>query len=201
MVNILCGLGNPGLRYENTRHNIGFDVVDRLSEKFPVIDSGLANRFEYRKIATADNDCILIKPDTFVNLSGEAAVAAMELFDAEPAQFFVIVDDFHLPLGRIRLRRSGSDGGHKGLISIIECLATDQFPRLRMGIGPLPECCREDTERISEFVLGAFNQAERKIVDKMIELGVEALAEVIGSGLEAAISKFNNRDVFPTPEQ
>lgn len=201
MVKILCGLGNPGLRYENTRHNAGFDAIDRLAAKYPVVSSGRATWFEYRIVDAEGTGCILMRPLTFVNRSGLAAIEALEMFDTEPAQFFVIVDDFTIPLGQIRLKRSGSAGGHKGLISIIESLDSELFPRLRMGIGPLPDYCREDSERIPEFVLGVFSQTEREIVDKMIELGVEAVAECIGNGLEPAISKFNNRDVFPTPEQ
>ncbi|MEZ5357450.1 MAG: aminoacyl-tRNA hydrolase [Candidatus Zixiibacteriota bacterium] len=201
MVNILCGLGNPGLRYQNTRHNIGFEAIERLTERYPVIESGRANGFAFQKIATTVDDWFLVKPETFMNRSGWAAVEALTMFNAEPAQLFVIVDDFNIPLGRIRLRRSGSDGGHKGLISIIESLETDCFPRLRLGIGPLPEYCRENTDLIPEFVLGTFSQSEREIVDKMITLGIEALVELIDHGLEPAIRQFNNRNVFPTPDQ
>ncbi len=200
MIKIICGLGNPGQRYVNTRHNLGFMCIERLLKSRKIVASGSADWFNYHTIASESGEIVVVMPVTFVNRSGLAAVEALEMFDVEPSEFFVIVDDFNIPLGRVRLKHSGSAGGHNGLISTIESLETILFPRLRMGIGPLPENCREESSLIPEFVLGEFSVEDREIVDTMLEIGIGAVIEAIDNGLEPAISKFNNSDANPTPE-
>ena len=201
MVKIICGLGNPGRRYSETRHNLGFEVIERLKAAVPVCASGESDSFVYDLADATTGKIALIRPTTFVNRSGWAAQEALERFGAAPEEFFVIVDDFHLPLGRIRIRASGSAGGHNGLESIIEQLGTAEFPRMRCGIGPLPEWCLEDPKRIPDFVLDRFAPEERKIVDTMNEISVNAVREMIENGLDLAISRYNNTNANPTPEQ
>jgi len=195
---IICGLGNPGSRYEHTRHNLGFDIIDRLAERLDITGQGLTPQFEYRTVAGAD-DTFLIKPATYVNRSGLAVFEALRLFKAEPAELFVINDDFHLTLGTVRIRKGGSSGGHNGLESIIEELGRTDFPRMRLGIGPLPEWAIADGAKIPDFVLGCFQPGEIEIVDKMISLAVEAIETILIENLDLAISRYNT--VNPTPEQ
>lgn len=198
MVKIICGLGNPGIRYQNTRHNLGFDVVDRLAEKLKPARTGQMSRFEYFEYAGGNASVSLIKPITFVNRSGEAAREALEFYEADSKQFFVICDDFNLPLGSIRIRTRGSSGGHNGLESIISELGAGDFPRLRIGIGPLPESIQTDRSRIYDFVLEKFYPDEVKIVENMKSLAVEALLSILNNGLDLAISRYNRSS--PTPE-
>lgn len=198
VIKIICGLGNPGIRYQNTRHNLGFDVVDRLVEKLKPVRTGQMSCFEYFECNGENASVNLIKPTTFVNRSGEAGREALEFFEADSKQFFVICDDFNLPLGSLRIRTKGSSGGHNGLDSIISELGVSDFPRLRIGIGPLPESIQTDRSRIYDFVLERFYPEEVKIVENMKSLAVEALLSILNNGLDLAISKYNRSS--PTPE-
>jgi PTH1 family peptidyl-tRNA hydrolase len=187
-------MGNPGREYENTRHNLGFAIVDRLAQRLGVRWRDGGSLYDI-----ADTDRIrLIKPKTFVNRSGLTAVDIVRRYDLTPTELFVISDDFHLPLGRLRLRPSGSAGGHRGLESIIAELGTIDFPRLRAGIGPLPETSAGDSDRIREFVLSPFRADEITIIEEMISRAVEAVERSLNDGLDAAIALYNSN---PTPEQ
>lgn len=186
MISLVLGLGNIGERYETTRHNLGFKVVRRLIE---------TQRFQYEP-GTAEYDwatgeigpakIILAMPNTYMNRSGIAARALLQQYELEPARMLVVVDDFNLPLGRLRIRGSGSEGGHNGLASIIEELETEDFPRLRMGIGPLPEGADQ-----SDFVLGEFKQNELESVEKMIATASDAVLFYLEHGLDEAMSQYN----------
>jgi PTH1 family peptidyl-tRNA hydrolase len=198
VVKIICGLGNPGSRYEHTRHNLGFDVIDRLAERLDITGEGQAPQFDYR-IASAAGGVYLIKPATYVNRSGLAVSEALRMFRTDPAEFFVINDDFHLSLGTVRIRKEGSSGGHNGLESIIEEIDRTDFARMRLGIGPLPEWAVEDGEKVPDFVLGRFEPDEVEIVEKMKSHAVEALETILNESLDLAISKYNK--VNPTPEE
>jgi len=198
VVKIICGLGNPGRRYEQTRHNLGFDIVDRLAEKLAVRLQRRASWFDYGVAASGAGDVYLIKPGTDVNRSGLAVNEALQLFGVDPTELFVISDDFHLPLGTLRLRKSGTSGGHNGLESIIEHLGRRDFPRLRIGIGPLPDWAVVDGEKIPDFVLSRFEPAEVEMVEQIKSLAVEALEVSLNEGLEPAISRYNRNN--PTPE-
>lgn len=195
---IICGLGNPGLRYEQTRHNLGFDVIDRLVDRLDITGQGQAPRFDYH-IASAAGGVFLIKPATCVNRSGLAVSEALRVFKAEPAELFVINDDFNLTLGTVRIRKGGSSGGHNGLESIIEELDRTDFPRMRLGIGPLPDWAVVDGAKIPDFVLGSFQPGEIEIVEEMVSLAVEAIETILNESLDLAISRYNT--VNPTPEQ
>ncbi|MFH1373568.1 MAG: aminoacyl-tRNA hydrolase [bacterium] len=186
MISLLVGLGNIGDRYRGTRHNLGFEVVEKiwrdlkLSPKLPTADYvwviGERNR----------RPLVLAWPGTYMNRSGVAVHALLQVNALEPSQMLVIVDDFNLPLGKIRLRPSGSDGGHHGLASVIEALETDQFPRLRLGIGPLPEGA--DTV---DFVLSRFADEDFEAAGQMIAVAAEAALFTVEHRLQEAMSKYN----------
>jgi PTH1 family peptidyl-tRNA hydrolase len=185
---LIVGLGNPGEVYRHTRHNLGFVVADRLVEQRgytpwkhdPVL---LCERTE---VDLGGEGLVIIKPLTFMNRSGVCVVRAMEWFRSAPEDLFVLVDDVALPLGRLRVRKSGSDGGHHGLFSIIQEIGSQQFPRLRMGIGPLPE-----QRHLVEFVLGTFRDDERSLVDEMVERSVKAVEATFTEGIERAMDVYN----------
>jgi PTH1 family peptidyl-tRNA hydrolase len=198
VVKIICGLGNHGSHYEHTRHNLGFDVIDRLVRQLDISGDGQASWFSFR-VVSRDGGVYLIKPATYVNRSGAAISEAMTMFDADPTELFVISDDFHLPLGALRIRKTGSSGGHNGLESIIEELGRIDFPRLRIGIGPLPAEAIADREKTSEFVLSRFEPHEMDIVEQMKSQAVEAVKLALNKGLDPAISTYNR--VNPTPEK
>lgn len=187
MTRVLFGLGNPGKRYEHTRHNVGFLVLERIAR-----DEGAVfrpSRFfageeaSYREGALAVR---LVKPTTFMNLCGPAYVRALGVFDVPPAQALVVVDDFMLPYGRLRLRDAGSAGGHNGLKSIQEALGSEAYPRLRIGVGPVPPPIDP-----ADFVLGGFSAEERKTLAAEVERAASAARLWVREGLEAAGNRFN----------
>lgn len=183
---LIVGLGNPGSQYDQTRHNLGFMLIDRLAE---IADSQI-KREECRALvgrAEIENQITeLIKPQTFMNLSGESLSCLLKKPGRSLKRLIVVTDDLALPLGKIRLRPKGSDGGHNGLKSIIACLKTQEFIRLRIGIQP--EHPISDTKR---FVLEKFSKADLETVDKILETSVEAVRKVISDGTEKAMAQFN----------
>jgi PTH1 family peptidyl-tRNA hydrolase len=185
-VKVIVGLGNPGPKYRNTRHNLGFLVLDALAERLGV-------SFDTEKhqglLATAVHEgqkLLLIKPLTFMNLSGDCVAPAVRNKVAVPADILVVVDEVHLPLGRVRLRAEGSAGGHNGLKSLIERLGTQAFPRLRMGVGD-----DRKTGDLSAHVLGTFHPDEYGAVKEMVEKGVEAALLWTSAGVEKAMNVHN----------
>lgn len=181
----VVGLGNPGACYAATRHNLGFLVVDAFAEGLRPVWSSEGS-YRYAVVASDGQEVVLVKPATFMNSSGVAVREALSRFGVAPEDLLVIVDDAHLPLGRIRIRRRGSDGGHNGLLSIIECLGTSAFPRLRLGVGAPSE-----GEKMIDYVLGAFAPHEREAVSEMVGRAADALRVVLKEGLEKAMNKFN----------
>lgn len=186
MRKLVVGLGNPGSSYQGTRHNIGFEVVDRLarggsgarfSRKF---DGQFAeSEIEFQRV-------LLLKPETFMNLSGRSVRQAVQFYKIDPAaDLLVVCDDLSLPLGRIRLRPGGSDGGQKGLRDIAAQLGTQDFPRLRIGIGDRGPIDAAD------FVLSRFKPAERPIIDEALITVTQAVAVWVAQGLPAAMNRFN----------
>ncbi len=185
---LIAGLGNPEKRHENTRHNIGFEIIDELARRFQAgLTSGKGN-FQYAKISRRGEPVILLKPMTYMNLSGHAVVAAMHFYKIDLADILVACDDLNLPLGAIRLRAKGSAGGQNGLKHIIQCLGRDDFARLRVGIGK-----DHPTASYSSFVLGKFSEEERKITDRVIPESAEAVLDFIESGIEHAMNRFNKK--------
>lgn len=183
---VVFGLGNPGARYDLTRHNIGKEVVEDLIRQEGLSPGPGRGRFLYA--CRPARDLCLVLPTTYVNLSGVSAVEALDFLGADPADLLVVFDDFSLPLGSIRIRKKGSDGGHNGLASIIYQTASEAFPRLRLGIGPLPQGVDP-----ADFVLSGFEADEREKVRTLKEAAVEAVLAVASAGLDEAMNKYNKR--------
>lgn len=181
---LIVGLGNPGGSYEGTRHNLGFDVIDELARRWNV-------RLKSWKSSQAgvgtsgDRGVILAKPRTFVNLSGQAVGDIVAYHRIDLPDVLVIVDEINLPLARLRVRRSGSAGGHNGLKSVIECLGTG-FPRLRIGVG------RGDPQRdLADHVLSRFSADEREAVDRAVARAADAVEIFVAEGIEPVMNRFN----------
>lgn len=184
----MVGLGNPGRRYAETRHNVGARVVERVAERARIaLDE---ERFDGRagRGLVAGEETLLLLPDTFMNRSGAAVAAALRaLAPLDPArELLVVLDDADLPLGRLRLRARGSSGGHRGLADIIEVLGEEGFARLRFGIGR-PAAARDT----ADFVLDRFEPAEREMVDEAVERGAAAVACFVAEGVAQAMNRFN----------
>jgi PTH1 family peptidyl-tRNA hydrolase len=183
---LAVGLGNPGEQYASNRHNLGFQVVDLLGQRLG-LSFQLRDDLYLIALGSVNEDRIaLAKPLTYMNESGRAASQLLESCHAEVREMLVICDDANLPLGKIRLRRGGSDGGHRGLESIIWHLACEDFPRLRMGIGPPP-----DDQDMVTFVLADFKPEEQKLVAQMVELAAEAAICFFQQGIEETMNRFN----------
>ncbi len=183
---VVVGLGNPGSEYAHTRHNLGFRVVDLLAERLKGTWSESAWYF-FCRTAKGPEPLLLVKPTTYMNRSGIAVAHVLERFEACIEDVLVVVDDVHLSLGRIRLRRGGSDGGHNGLGSIIDCIGSTAFPRLRAGVG----APTEDADRI-EHVLNPFEAGELETVETVIREAANGVECWIGSGIDEAMNRYNS---------
>ncbi len=196
---LIVGLGNPGAKYDRTRHNIGFDLIDQLAKRWqiPVSDQKRFQGIVGEGWVTRQK-IVLLKPQTFMNLSGQSVRSVLDWYKLEPTEVLVLYDDLDLPLGKLRIRLTGSAGGHNGMKSIISHLGTPTFPRLRMGIG------KSQDETISH-VLGKFSAAESSIVTDVLQLSADAVELSLGSGVEKAMNKYNNRSVLveadPLPKE
>jgi PTH1 family peptidyl-tRNA hydrolase len=183
---VVVGLGNPGSRYAPTRHNLGFRVVDRLAAAHRVRSWEERRTCVVARIARGSAGILLVKPHTYMNLSGMAIAELRSERELAPEEILVVVDDIALPLGQLRLRRRGSDGGHNGLKSVISELGTSGFPRLRLGIGPLPEGVDA-----AEYVLGAFAAEEESTAEEMVSRAARCVETVFYSGFDRAMGEFN----------
>jgi PTH1 family peptidyl-tRNA hydrolase len=187
---LVVGLGNPGARYHDTRHNLGFAAVDEVARRHGAaewetaphgIEALVAN---WRAASTR-----LVKPLTYMNLSGRAIAALMTFYKVDAADVLVVVDDVNLEIGRLRARPSGSAGGHNGLKSIIALLGTTDFPRLRIGVG------RGDARRdLADHVTGKIDQTERPIIDEAVGRAADAVETFITEGIVAVMNRFNRKD-------
>jgi len=182
---LVVGLGNPGPEYANTRHNMGFRVADELARRWLV-------RFQRGKwqsqTATGvfhGDSVVLMKPQTYMNDSGRAVGAAVSYYKLTPSQIFVVYDEIDLPLGRLRLREQGSHGGHNGVRSIIQHLHTNEFPRLRIGVG------RPQHGDAADHVLSTFRKHEQPIAEELVTRAADAVEVVLAEGLTAAMNRFN----------
>ncbi len=184
---LIVGLGNPGPEYEMTRHNAGFMVIDRLAERWGV----LVKRTECRSLTGQVSREVLrielVKPQTFMNLSGEAVRCLLEKESRNIERLIVIVDDLAIPFGSLRIRPRGSDGGHNGLKSLRSCLKTDEYTRLRIGIMP-----EHPVSNTSKYVLERFSNAVRDELDEVIEKAADAVEYLISEGIDRAMSRFNS---------
>lgn len=183
---LIIGLGNPGLRYEKTRHNLGFMLIDRLANHFQTNVKREECRALIGRVIIENQQAELAKPQTFMNLSGESVSCLLKKPDRSLKKTIVISDDLALPFGVIRLRPKGSDGGHNGLKSIIACVKSQDFIRLRIGIQP--DHPLNDTKR---FVLENFSKTDFQEVERILEHSAEAIRAVIAEGIEKAMAKFN----------
>lgn len=180
----LIGLGNPGDKFIHTRHNVGFMVIDLLSESHSI--SMYPGKGEFFIGESKEGDFALVKPTTFMNRSGVAVSQLREIYKFDPGDILVIHDDMDLPLGRLRLRPRGSDGGHKGISSIIFHLLSEDFPRMKIGIDS-----RYREAGDVDFVLSPFRRDERKIVKEIIETASSAARYFVQHGIEYAMNEFN----------
>ena len=183
---LIVGLGNIGRKYENTRHNVGFNVLDLVAERGR--GSTSKEKFEGRtqEVIIGGERALLLWPHTLMNLSGRSVQAALAFYQLQPGDLLVVCDDFNLPLGKLRLRTQGSAGGQNGLADIINRLGSEEFSRLRVGIGPVPE--RWDA---ADFVLGRFGPSDRTIIDEAIDRAAEAVECWTKDGIQTAMNQFN----------
>ena len=184
---LVVGLGNPGEKYENTRHNVGFLTVDQLADRANVPVQKLKHRALTNTAEVGGVRVLLMKPVTYMNLSGEAVGEAARFYKIPPDHVLVISDDVSLPIGKLRVRRGGSAGGHNGLKSIIQHLGTDQFPRLRLGVGEKP---RPDYD-MADWVLGRLQGEDWKAMEAAVDRAADAVECVLAHGVDAAMNRFN----------
>ena len=184
---LVVGLGNPGEKYENTRHNVGFLTVDELAERARVPVQKLKHRALTNTLEVGGVKVLLMKPVTYMNLSGEAVRPAADFYKIPPEHIIVISDDTALDVGKLRIRKGGSAGGHNGLKSIIQQLGTDQFPRIRVGVGKKPH---PDYD-LADWVLGKFQGEDKKTMDAAVERCADAVECYIKEGPDRAMNKFN----------
>lgn len=186
---IIVGLGNPGREYGNTRHNIGFDVIEKLAEQERIDVLNIKHRAVIGKGFVAGEKCILAKPLTYMNLSGESVRQLLDYYKAdETTELIVISDDVSLDMGQIRIRKKGSAGGHNGLKNIIAHLGHDTFIRVKMGVGDKP-----DGYDLADYVLGHYTAQERKLMDEAVERASDAIRAIISEGPDAAMNRFNGK--------
>ena len=184
---LIVGLGNPGDQYENTRHNVGFLGADELGERgrFPI------QRLKFKALTNTavigGQGALVMKPVTYMNLSGEAAGEAARFYKIAPDHVLVISDDVDLPLGKLRIRTGGSAGGHNGLKSIIQHLGSDQFPRLKVGVGGKPH---PDYDMV-DWVLGKLQGEDKKVMDEAVKRAADAVECFLRDGPQKAMNRFN----------
>jgi len=188
-VTIVVGLGNPGRRYQGTRHNIGFAVADEVARRRQAVFEGGRGETLTARVGRGPGSLLVVKPLTMMNLSGAAVAAVAGFYKVDPSAVLVAADDVNLPLGRLRLRARGTAGGHNGLKSIIACLGTEQFPRVRVGVG------RGDPRRdLADHVLAMFDDDERDEVDRAIARAADAVETFLAEGIEAAMNRYNRAE-------
>ena len=181
---LIVGLGNPGIQYENTRHNIGFNVIDNISKEYNIDINREKFKGVYGEGFIANTKVILLMPTTYMNLSGESIREVVDFYKLSNEQIIVIYDDISLDVGRIRLREKGSAGGHNGIKSIIANLGTDIFPRIKVGVG------QPDVDLV-KYVLGKFTKEEMDILKYSIDASTKAVEEIIKSDVKQAMNKYN----------
>lgn len=186
---IVAFLGNPGLKYNGTRHNAGFMAADAMEKKLGVRINKMRFKALTQTIAIGSHKVLLMKPQTYMNLSGDAIAQAAKFYKVPPERVIVVSDETALPIGKLRIRRGGSAGGHNGLKSIIARLGTDQFPRIRLGVGAPPH---PDYD-MADWVLAAFKGQDAADMEAVAEKAACAIACYITEGADKAMNKFNTR--------
>lgn len=183
---LIAGLGNPGAQYEKTRHNAGFMVADAFAHAYSASFQPWQKLGEYAKVSVSGKEVFIVKPMTYMNLSGQMVSGLARFYKIPTSNILVCFDDMSLPLGDIRLRPSGSAGGQKGMKNIIELFGTDKIARLRVGIGPKPE--KFDA---ANFVLSKFTKEEVPVLETAVSRAVQAVEAYLKEGLERAMNRFN----------
>ena len=185
---LIVGLGNPGKQYEQTRHNIGFDVIDYIANKYNID----VNREKFKGICgegfIENKKVILLKPLTYMNLSGESIRELANFYKLEDDEIIVVYDDISLDIGRLRIREKGSAGGHNGIKSIIQNLGGDKFPRVKVGVG-------QPKDNLVNHVLGKFSKEDREHIEKVIPVVSDAIVEIVKNDAKESMNKFNGVNI------
>jgi len=183
---LIVGLGNPGKKYEKTRHNVGFETLNLVAQR--CADAAAKDNFDGRvaDVTVAGERCLLLWPHTLMNRSGQSVSGAVDFYQLPLAELLVVCDDFNLPLGTLRFRSQGSAGGQKGLQDIIRRLGTEEFSRLRIGIGPVPPAWEG-----ADFVLSRFGAGERPVMDEAIARAADGVECWVAEGIAGSMNKFN----------
>ena len=186
---LIAGLGNPGRKYERTKHNVGFDVIDYVTDRHRIPFSGIQFQAECGKGIIAGQKVMLAEPLTYMNLSGEAVAALVNYYKLDPEEeLIVIYDDISLDPGQIRVRKKGSAGGHNGIKNIIACLGTDKFKRIRVGIGAKP-----DRWDLADYVLAPFTPENREKIEDAIKDAADALELILSGDMDEAMNRYNHK--------
>ena len=190
---IIAGLGNPDRQYEGTRHNVGFDVIDRLADKYNIAVDMKKHRALLGKGVIEGQKVILAKPQTYMNLSGESIRSLVDYYKIDGEhELLVIYDDINLEVGQLRIREKGSAGGHNGIKNIIAHLGTQVFPRIRVGVGEKPS--RYD---LADYVLGHFSKVEKALMDEGYDHAVDAAGMILSGRIKDAMSEYNRKRKEP----
>ena len=186
---IIAGLGNPTLQYRGTRHNVGFDVIDTLADKYNIAVETRKSRALIGKGIIAGQKVLLVKPQTYMNLSGESIGELVSYYKVDEEQeLLVIYDDVSLDVGQLRIRRKGSAGGHNGIKDIIRHLGTDVLPRIKIGVGEKPK-----GYDLADYVLGHFSREEREMMEEGYQKAAEAVEMILAGELDEAMNVFNRK--------
>lgn len=184
---IIAGLGNPGKKYENTRHNMGFLVIDRLASKNDIKVNKLKHRALVGDGFISGQKVLLVKPQTYMNLSGESLGEVLRYYHAEPQNLIVIYDDFDLAEGTLRIRKKGSAGSHNGMKSVIEQIGSQDFPRVRVGIGKSGGLDWKD------FVLGKITGGQKQLISEAVEQAADSIMCILEKGIDKAMNEYNKK--------
>ena len=185
---IIVGLGNPGTQYDGTRHNIGFMTIDELCDKYKLSCKKLHFKSLTCDAMIGGKRCLIMKPTTYMNNSGEAVVEAMQFYKIPPERTIIVFDDISLEPGRLRIRRKGSDGGHNGIKSIIYLSGSDAFPRIKMGVGAKPH----PDYSLADWVLGHFKKEDAPVLEECFRKAVECIELMVQGKTNEAMNKYNS---------
>ena len=186
---VIVGLGNPDDKYQGTRHNVGFDVIDLLAEKYNIAVDTKKHRAYIGKGIIGGQKVILAKPQTYMNLSGESVRSLVEYYKVDPeTELLIIFDDISLDVGQLRIRKKGSAGGHNGIKNIIANLGTSVFQRIKVGVGEKPK-----GYDLADYVLGRFSKEDRELIKEGFECAAEAVAMIIAGEIDQAMNKYNRK--------